>query len=503
MTANLVHAAALELERRRCERSLLYFARCAWPIIEPKSPYIHGRHVDAICLHLEAMTRGDVRDLVVNIPPRHMKSSLVAVLWPAWVWTFRPESRWLFASYAADLSTRDSMKRRRIIESSWYRTLWPGVSLVSDLNLKTWFQNAATGYMLATSVGGRGTGEGGDVLVADDPNQASDAHSKTRRAEVVRWWDEEMSTRGNNPETFCRLVVQQRIHEEDLTGHLKSQRGWEHLCLPAEYETAQAPTSIGWRDWRTEPGELLWPERFDADWIDRQKGILGAYAYAGQFQQRPAPADGGMIKRAWLKHWTATPGETAQDFAARLGLQCFQSWDTTQKASAASDFTVGQVWGVKWPAIYLLDQVRARMDVPDVLRAVESLSAKWPAATLKLIEEQSSGFAVLQLLRQKLTGLVAVKPQGSKEARLQAVSPLLEAGNVYLPPPSLAPFVNDWVEEVVVFPNGAHDDQCDALSQALSRASMMRGAPPISAQPPTPTRAAAIIQGKGWRRGSH
>src|SRR5215475_1548804 len=286
-----------EIDAELASRSLAEFVRQAWVVVEPSTPFVPGWHIDAIIEHLEAVTAGQIRNLLINVPPRHMKSLLVAVFWPGWEWTRWPERRWLYSSYSAQLSIRDSVKCRRLIESPWYQARWADrFALTSDQNTKGRFDNNRSGYRLSTSVGGAATGEGGDRIVCDDPHNVQEAESDSVRKATLDWWDVVMSTRVNDPRTAAMVVVMQRCHQQDLSGHLLEQGGWEHLCLPAEYEGPRSATSIGFVDPRKEHGELLWADRFGRPEIDSLKRSLGSYAAAGQLQQRPSPVEGGMIK---------------------------------------------------------------------------------------------------------------------------------------------------------------------------------------------------------------
>jgi predicted phage terminase large subunit-like protein len=454
-------------------RRLREFVRQAWPIVEPSTPFVPGWHIDAIVEHLEAVTYGQIRNLLMNVPPRHMKSLLVAVFWPAWEWIRWPERRWLYSSYGAQLSIRDSIKCRRLIESPWYQHRWGDrFSLTSDQNTKGRFDNDRSGYRLATSVGGAATGEGGDRIICDDPHNVQEAESDAVRKVTLDWWDVVISTRVNDPKTAAKVVVMQRCHQQDLGGHLLEQGGWEHLCLPAEYEGPGRATSIGWSDPRTEQGELLWPDRFGPAEIESLKISLGSYAAAGQLQQRPSPAGGGMFKRHWFRYWQPRganlppvivrlpDGTQASIIAVDLCHQVddqIQSWDCSFKDLHTSDYVVGQAWA-RVGAVYILtDQVRARMDCPTTVKAVRELSLKWPGSVAKLIEDKANGSAVIQMLALEIPGILPVNPEGGKVARAAAVSPLIEAGNVYLPHPQYAPWVNNFIEECAAFPNGAHD----------------------------------------------
>jgi predicted phage terminase large subunit-like protein len=418
-----------------------------------------------------------------------MKSLLVSVFWPAWEWITWPERRWLYSSYGAQLAIRDSIKCRRLIESAWYQARWADrFALTSDQNTKGRFDNNRSGYRLSTSVGGAATGEGGDRIVCDDPHNVQEAESDAVRKATLDWWDVVMSTRVNDPKTAAKVVVMQRCHQQDLSGHLIEQGGWEHLCLPAEFEGAGCATSIGWSDPRTEHGELLWPDRFGTREIADLKISLGSYAAAGQLQQRPSPSGGGLFRRHWFRYWqprgadlppvvVRLPDGTPRSIIAiempwRVEEQ-IQSWDCAFKDKESSDYVVGQAWGRVGSIYFLGDQIRGRMDFPSTLNAVRELSKRFPGTLAKLIEDKANGSAVIQMLYREIPGILPVNPEGGKIARAAAVSPLIEAGNVYLPHPLYAPWVDDFIEECAAFPNGAHDDQVDAMTQALLRWNMV------------------------------
>jgi hypothetical protein len=279
-----------DIDRELATRRLRDFVLQAWAVLEPSTPFVQGWHIDAIIEHLEAVTNGQIRNLLINVPPRHMKSLLVSVFWPSWEWMRWPERRWLYSNYAASLSIRDSIKCRRLIESPWYQARWGD-------------DNDPSGYRLATSVGGAVTGEGGDRIICDDPHNVQEAESDSVRKSTVDWFGVVMSNRVNDPKTAARVVVMQRCHQQDLSGHLLEQGGWDHLCLPAEYEGPTRGTSIGLVDTRENHGELLWPDHFGPQEIDSLKRSLGSYAAAGQLQQRPSPLEGGLLKRAWWRFW--------------------------------------------------------------------------------------------------------------------------------------------------------------------------------------------------------
>ena len=287
----------LAIEREFCARKLVNFVRRAWPVVEPGTAYVHGWHIDAIAEHLEAVTAGEINRLLINVPPGTMKSLAVGVLWPAWEWGPRaqPQLRYVGAAHAQDLAVRDNMRMRRLVKSEWYQRLWP-LGLAADQDAKLKFENAATGFRAAVAATAM-TGHRGDRVLYDDPHSVEGALSDLQRKTVLRVFSETVTTRLNSPERSAIVVVMQRLHEQDLSGHiLERELGYEHLCLPMEFEAdRRCITSIGFRDPRTEDGELLFPERFPAEVVARDKRAMGELGTAGQFQQRPTPRGGGMF----------------------------------------------------------------------------------------------------------------------------------------------------------------------------------------------------------------
>jgi predicted phage terminase large subunit-like protein len=320
--------------------------------------------------------------------------------------------------------------------------------------------------MWAAGVGGPITGRGADLGMIDDPlKNAKEAQSETIRKAHKEWYDSTFYTRLEPMAAV--MVTQTRWNEDDLSGYLLSQESeeaenWHIINLEAIKESVQITvpsTCTLAKDWRAE-GEALCPERYDAERLNKIKRRVGSYFWAALYQQRPAPIEGAMLKRNWWQYYTIAP-----DRFDRV----IQSWDMSFKDTDGSDFVVGQVWGRVGARAYLLDQVRDRMDFPTTCEAVKQLTAKWPNARLKLVEDKANGPAVIASLQHAVPGMVGVEPDGGKVARASACSPLIEAKNVYLPDPSIAPWVGDFVQECSAFPNGAHDDQVDACTQALNR----------------------------------
>ena len=466
----LNHVSIADIDRVICTRSLAEFSKKAWGVIEPGTPLVWGWHVDAICEHLEAVSRGEILRLLVNMPPRHMKSSIISVLWPAWEWTFKPESRWLCASYAAQLSIRDSVACRRLLESAWYQNLFGhSFTLTSDQNTKGRFDNDKRGYRLAASVDGAATGEGGDRIVVDDPHNVKDTDSPTKREAVIEWWTKTMATRLNDPKRSAKVVVMQRIHEKDLSAHIveeETHEKWEHLCLPAKYEKAHpvrkpdVPTSLGWKDPRTEEGAPLWPERFDEEAQANIEKSLGSYGTAGQMQQRPSPPGGGLFKRHWFHVVDAVPGGDHR--VARY-------WDlagTEATTKNDPDWTVGAKGFVEAGILYVVDMQRERTSPHGVDDLVKNTAHADGAGCEIFIEQEpgSSGKKVIDDFQRKTLPGFPVKgdrPTGPKAERWRPLLIAAEAGNVRF---LRGPWNGPALDVLQAIPKGAHDDDADALA---------------------------------------
>jgi predicted phage terminase large subunit-like protein len=463
------------------ERRLRHFVRQAWHVVEPFSPFKANWHLDAIADHLEAVESGEIRNLLVTMPPRMGKSLTISVFYPAWRWISAPGTRFLYASYSQDLATEHSLATRRVIESDWYQERWGNrFALAGDANLKTRFENDQRGARVATSVGGVVTGRGGDRIVVDDPHNVREAESEAIREATLTWWDQAMSTRLNDPKTGARIVVMQRVHDRDLAGHLIEQGGYVHLNLPMEYELESVTyTGFGKADPRTEPGELLAPDRVGPEEVVDLRVRLGSRAYAGQFQQRPSPREGGTFKRHWWQRYIDLPKLAKVE----------QYLDSAFKTGVGNDFSVIATWGTDGQGnLYVIDVWRKRVEYPDLMQAchLEHAEHARRAATVPLvIEDKASGQSAIQTLSRpmptesgntlpRLPVIAHPVPAGqSKEARAEGVSPMVEARRVFLP--EGASWVDDFIEEHAAFPAGTHDDQVDTTSMAIARLGRFRG----------------------------
>ncbi len=492
--------ADLDEERLFYEDNLAEFFRAAWPYIDP-APWKDGWAIDAICEHLQAVIDGDIRFLMINQPPRTSKSSLVSVTLPAFCWAQRyrgptsgPQTPFLYASYATRLSLRDSVKCRRLIQSAWYQRLWgERFQLVGDQNAKERYSNTERGERLITSISSGVTGEGGQIIVVDDANAANEADSEATIEATNDWWDQTMSTRLNDPETGAYIVVQQRLAENDLTGHILETSGddWVHLMLPMRYEADRSfSTLIGWKDPRQEEGELLWPARFSETSVKALERRLGPYGAAGQLQQRPEPKGGGIIKREWWQPW---PGSKYPPFDFILG-----SLDTAYTEDKENDPSAMSIWGVfntdfgaiatRWidadgrpqyegrsvveysPKVMLIYAWRERLEFHALVTEVARVCKLFNVDRL-VIENKAAGISTSQELVRLLGGGafgIELSDPGrlDKQSRLYSVQHLFSEGLVYAPELAWSEML---ITEVSQFPKGRYRDLTDTTSQALKR----------------------------------
>lgn len=462
------HLAALlhEKEIRGARKSLRAFVEWAWPILEPGTVFQPNWHIDLVCEYLEAVTAGEIPRLVINIPPRYMKSLLVSVLWPCWEWYRQPSGRYIFSSYAEGLASHHSLSRRRLIRSRPYQRFAPDVRLTRDQQEKLEFHNTLGGIMVATSTGGSITGKGGNRLIIDDPHNPTQAESDAQRQQAIDFFRYTLSTRLDDPKRDAIVVVMQRLHTRDLTA-ICLEQGFEHLCLPA---LAPSHTTIVFpRSGRTVVRELdspLWPERQGVADLEHQRQILGSYGFAGQYQQSPVPREGGMFKLAWWRYWDQCP--------ARFD-DTTLSWDLSFKGGEGHDYVVGLALGRVGAVVYVLDRFKARASFTETCCAIEQMVAKYPNARVILVEDAANGPAVVDALKKKVRGILAVTPEGGKWSRAAAAQPQIEAGQVLLPRPRFADgqlrieyaWVEDFVEQCSLFSKGEHDDDIDALTQGL------------------------------------
>ena len=461
----------------KSQRNFKTFVQTAWPILHPARPYIDTWHMDAICEHLDALYKGKIRNLLVTIPPGHSKSLLSAVFLPCWAWLDDPTTAFLYLSFAHELSSRDSGKCLTVMRSPWYKKFFGHrFTLTRQSSLK--ITNDQQGYRIATSVEATAAmGERGDVLVGDDALSIKDGQkSEAKRNAVNKIWDDAFCSRAKDGSTLRKLIIQQRIHMDDLAGHVLDQGGWTHLNLPAEYVPEKRcqtyiDSTLFWEDPRDVEGDLLFPQLFNEDHLAEERKKPG---YSALYQQNPVPEGGGIIKTVWLtdNYYNESPSIIAQKAS-----KVIQSWDTAQKKGSRTSFTVGQVWAKVDANFYLIDEIRDRMEFVDIIRAIKRLTTLWPMCQEKLIEDKSSGSDVISQLQGKIPGIIPVPVNDDgKLDRLDAVSWVFEAGNVRIPReivegrvPRRIKWIPPWIEELTAAPVGKYMDRVDSASQALQR----------------------------------
>jgi predicted phage terminase large subunit-like protein len=438
---------------------LVDYVELCWPIVEPGSRFVGGWHIDNICDHLEATYKQEISNLVINVPPGCSKSLLACVFWPTWCWLQDPGLRWIFGSFDNELTLRDAARAHALITSDWHKARWGDRLVVPSETAMSNYETQAKGFRFATSVMGKATGRHGDCHVIDDPTKPKDVTPAGLKI-ASDWRRSTLASRFRSSRRQTVLIMQ-RLHCADLAQEMIDE-GAVHLRLPMEFEPKTICETKWGRDERTEEGELLCPARFDAEAVASMKKAMGTMVSSAQLQQRPVPEGGSIFKSEWLQNrWKELPASFSQTIL---------SWDCAFKDTDGSDFVVGQVWGVYQGRYYLLDQAKGKWDFVTTLDRFEAQCRKWPKAMGKLVEDKANGTAVINMLKKKITGLIEIQPEGGKESRASAVSPLFEAGNVVLPDPGMPGFswVDEYVSELTTFPMAAHDDQVDATTQALN-----------------------------------
>jgi predicted phage terminase large subunit-like protein len=489
----LLNLRAIQAEKAR--RSLATFVRQAWHVIEPETGLKWSWVLDAICEHVQALLEDRlirdgrvIRNLAINVPPGTMKSTILSVGVPAWKWTKTPAWRGLFASGNDDVALRDSVKCRLLLDSDWYRqTFKPKWTFTRDQNAKGHYVNTKTGFRQAISAGAIVVGQRADDLLVDDPNSTSGGEAD--RAKVVNWWDNAAWSRLNDLAKGHRIVIQQRVHEEDLTGHIQEKypEDWAFLVIrmryevPTEQDPGPAPTPLrtpnptpaqlaagftpdGWIDPRRTEGELMFPERFPEPEVRAQEKVLGTAGTAGQLQQRPAPKDGLIFKTGFVRRFK---GDALPEFTRR-----FFSCDTAFSKERTADYSVILVAAEcnipGFMGLWLLDVWRKQASFPELEQAVIDMNAKYHVDTL-LIEKKASGQSLIQALEVNTPfPVVPVEVSTDKPTRGAACASTWEAGRIWIPED--APWVMDFLTEVYAFPNGKHDDQVDSLTQLIKHA---------------------------------
>ena len=446
-------------------RSDLYsFVQGMFPIVSAGSPFLPNWHIEAITYALTQVLRGETKRLIVTVPPRSLKSICTSVAFPAFVLGHDPTRRIICVSYSEGLARKHANDFRAVMRSPLYMHLFPRtrISAAKDTELEA--MTTARGYRYATSVGGTLTGRGGNLLIIDDPMKPQDAHSDSARETLKQWYANTLLPRLDSKAEDAIIVVMQRLHVDDLIGHLLEQKGWSELNLPATAETEQiVPLGPG-RHHRRKVGEVLHPEREPRLVLEELKRSMGSVDFAAQYQQEPIAAGGNLIKWPWFTLYDEPPEWERND-------KLIVSWDTAMSAGELSDYSVCVVLQARDEAACVLDVVRERLEYPELRRKVIELHRRWRGTTsnyMLLIENKGSGMSLIQDLKSQGIRAVAVKPEKDKVLRMNAHTARIEAGYVHLP--RRAPWLEEFRREIMAFPATRHDDQIDALSQALDRA---------------------------------
>jgi predicted phage terminase large subunit-like protein len=439
------------------------FLRKVFSTLSPSQPFESSWAVEAMAYQVGRVLSGDERRLIVNLPPRSLKSIAFSVALPAFALGLNPRLRIICVSYSTELAKKLANDFRAVVESDWYRRIFPGTRVGRFKNTETEIEFTERGYRLAVSVHGTLTGRGGDLIIIDDPIKPTDALSEPTRTSVNQWYLNTLLSRLDNKATGRIVIVMQRVHVEDLTGFvLDGPEDWTVLKLPAiGLVRERIPIGHGGFHQRA-PGEVLWPQREPRQVLDLYRLQLGSDIFSAQFQQEPMPPEGAMIKRHWVQHYDTPPARTGRS-------RIIQSWDTASKGGPENDWSVCTTWLFQDGRYYLLHVQRARYDYPELKKRAHALAQQYRPTKL-LIEDAGTGSALIQELRRLGVAAIAIKPTADKIARMSAESAKFEAGLVYFP--ARAPWLADLETELFSFPGSRHDDQVDSISQALARANV-------------------------------
>jgi predicted phage terminase large subunit-like protein len=431
--------------------------------LNPETVFIPSQHIEVLATKLERCSRGELRRLIINLPPRSLKSHAASVAFVAWLFGHNPAAQVICASYGQELADKHARDCRTVVMSPFYRRAFPGTLLSTTKLSVNEFHTTRHGCRLSTSIGGVLTGRGADMIIIDDPLKPDEAMSEARRKAVNEWFDNSLLSRLNDKNKGVIIIVMQRLHMDDLVGHVLEQGGWDVLKFPAvaeEDETFEIESVLGKRIYRRQPGELLQPEREPQQVLDRARRELGAYNFSAQYQQQPIPVEGNIVKNKWLLFYT--PDEKPEEFS-----HIAQSWDTANTSGELNDYSVCTTWGVWEKRFYLLHVYRERLDFPELKRKVKELAKRFKADVV-LVEDKASGTQLIQELKHDEMSNIkphTPRPGNDKVMRLRNQTTAFENELVLFP--KEAPWLVEYLKELTAFPGGKHDDQADSTSQAL------------------------------------
>jgi len=451
-----------QLIRLRLRTDLSTFIHRTFQTVAPAQPYLYNWHIDAMAWHLEQCAIGVIKRLVITLPPRHGKSICASVAFPAWVLGLDPSKRIICASYSENLAGKHAGDCRTVMESDWYRSVFPDTRISRDKDTELNYVTTRRGYRYSTSVGGTLTGRGGNLIIVDDPINPQGAMSEAKRSAVNDWFDSTLYSRLDSKRDDVIILIMQRLHVDDLAGYVMPREHWTYLNLPAIADSEQR-IQIGDGQFHTRKvGDLLHEEREAREVLEKLKVTLGSFNFHAQYQQRPVPLDGEIIKWDWFQFFDARPERVPND-------RVIQSWDTASKSNELNDYSVCTSWLVQQNRYYLFDVLREKLDYPSLKRRVIDHASIHNANSV-LIEDKGSGTSLVQDISQENTsGIpnpIGILPEGDKITRMSAQSAKIEAGQVYLL--NQAPWLGDLQAELLQFPHGRNDDQVDSISQFLN-----------------------------------
>ncbi len=423
--------------------------------VHPGSIFTTNWHIELIAHYLEQCAEGKIRRLIINMPPRYLKSLCVSVAWPAWMLGKDSTRRILVASYARHLAAKHSLDTRLLMQSDWYKETFPKARFAHDQNEKYKFTLAQRGFRLAVSTHSGITGEGGNYLIVDDPQNPLHIHKRDYRQRTIEWFEQIFISRADEKEKAVVVLVMQRLHAEDLTGYLIEKGGWQVLALPAiaqedkEYDT-------GWAVHKVKSGEALQPARENIGALAAIRKEMGDEAFRAQYLQTPSPEKGTLVQKHWCQYYDKVDSQSCP---------IIQSWDTAIKVADNSDYSVCTTWARQQDGYYLLDVCREKLNYPDLRKKAEALAIEWQPQAI-LIEDKASGQSLIQDLKSSSRfPVIALSANTDKMQRLISVLTLFEAGLVKLP--MRAVWLEEYKAELFTFPSARHDDQVDSTSQYL------------------------------------
>jgi len=454
-------------EEREVLRALLRndfpsFIQRTFQVVSPADEYRHNWHIEAIAHHLEQCRLGRIRRLVITVPPRSLKSICTSIAFPAWLLGHNPELQIMCVSYARELSVKLQRDCRAVIGSDWYKWAFPDTR-IGEKDTEIEFDTTRRGIRFATSTDGVITGRGGNVIIIDDPIKPQDAMSKSERERIKQWYANTLSTRENNKNTGIMILIMQRVHEDDLAGHILENENWTHLKLPAIAEATEEIRISDHERYHRQVGEVLHPDHESSESLSLQKERMGSFHFAAQYQQDPVSEAGGLVRRDWFRTYSELPPREQGDSVV-------QSWDTASKADQLNDYSVCTTWLVKggWRRgdLYLMHVFRERLLFPALKKRVVELDGRYNP-THVVVEDKGSGIGLIQEFdNDRSVRLIGFKPEGDKITRLSNQCGKIEGGRVHIP--EKAHWLGDFMTEMLGFPRSRHDDQVDSVSQFLS-----------------------------------